>query len=202
MRFHRFAVPSAYSDPTAYETCMERVRENWRSLGWEEIPRTDEAAITAAWTAHLECDIGVTVPTPSRRWKHVSTRELGERADEIEADFTLKILAAFRCCTQPGERLLAIDWLHSWYYFDPHARISAATRDEWAMPVLPDIESYNYIAADFRFGVLTEYNECWSLSLFGADLLAAFEANPPRRFLSVCGSGDVANDARTRESQD
>src|SRR5258706_296375 len=132
----------------------------------------------------------VEAPNPSICWHHVSTRELGQHAEEVEADFTLKILAAFRRCTLQGERLLAIDWLHSWYYFDPHGGISAATRDEWAMPVLPDIESYNYLAQDFRFGVLTGYDESWFVKLFGASLLAAFAADPPMQFLSTFGSGE------------
>lgn len=57
------------------------------------------------------------------------------------------------------------------------------------MPVLPDIESYNYVAQDFRFGVLTGYNKCWFVTLFGASLLAAFAADPPERFLRACGTG-------------
>lgn len=188
MRFDRFVIPGAYSNSAPYTAYMERVAQHWRSLGWEGIPQSDETAIKAAWIANLEPAVGVNVPGPSRRWKHISTRELGECADELEAEFTMKILAAFRRCTQPGERLLAIDWQHSWYYFNPHAPISVATRDEWAMPVLPDIDSYNYVAADFRFGVLTGYDECWSLSLFGIELLAAFASDPPYQFLRACGS--------------
>lgn len=102
------------------------------------------------------------------------------------------MLAAFRRCTRPGERLLAIDWQHAWYYLDPHAGITAATRDEWAMPVLPDGDSYNYVAPDFRFGSLTGWDRNWSVTLFGAELLAAFAGDPPERFLRACDPGQVA----------
>jgi hypothetical protein len=137
---------------------------------------------------------------PSRRanknaaipWRQISVAELGDQVEEVEADFTLKVLAAFRRCTGPRERLLAIDWQHAWYFFNPHAGITAATRDEWAMPVLPDGNSYNYVGPDFRFGSLTGWDGTWSLSLFGAELLAAFAADPPDRFLRACGPGQVA----------
>src|SRR5262249_37561271 len=146
-------IPGAYPDASRSFAYMDRVKRHWRSLGWQEIPKAHEPAIEQAWIAHLEPAAGeVVVPKPYRTWRQISVGELGERAEELEADFTLKVLAAFRRCTGPSERLLAIDWLHDWYYFDPHAGITAATRDEWAMPVLPDVESYNYVAPDFRFG--------------------------------------------------
>jgi hypothetical protein len=190
MRFNRFVIPGAYPDATRYLAYMERVKQHWRSLGWEAVPKDDEPAIEEAWIRHLEQVPGVVeAPKPSQCWRHVSIAELGQDAEEVEADFTLKILAAFRRCTVQGERLLAIDWLHSLYYFDPHGGISVATRDEWAMPVLPDIESYNYVAQDFRFGVLTGYDKNWFVKLFGANLLAAFAADLPKRFLGACGSG-------------
>src|SRR5262245_37097718 len=190
MRFRRFIIPGAYPDASPYYEYMGRIKRNWRSLGWEEVPKAHEAAIKTAWIAHLEPSEGIVkVPKPSRSWRHISIAELGDRAEEIEADFTLKLLAAFRCCTRPGERLLAIDWQHAWYYLDPHGTITAATRDEWAMPMLPDGDSYNYIAPDFRFGILTDWDQNWSVSLFGAELLTALEANPPELFLRVCGLG-------------
>jgi hypothetical protein len=169
-----------------------RAKLRWAAFGWQEIPACDEPAIKAAWIAHLEPAGEVVVPKPSRYWRRISVAELGDGAEEIEADFTLKLLAAFRRCARRGERLLAIDWLHPWYYFDPHFGITAATREEWAMPVLPDGDSYNYVAPDFRFGSLTGWTQNWSVSLFGAELLAAFAADPPERFLRACGPGQAA----------
>jgi hypothetical protein len=169
-----------------------RLKARWAALGWQEIPAAEEAAIKTAWLAHLQQNSRrVRVPSPSRRWRRILVAELGHRVEEIEADFTLKVLAAFRHCTPPGERLLAIDWQHPWYYFDPHGDISAATRDEWAMPVLPDGDSYNFVAPDFRFGSLTGWDRNWSVSLFGAEFLAAFAGDPPEEFLRTCGGGQV-----------
>ena len=190
MEFQLFGrCPSLFHDRDGYNRHMEAVRLNWLSLGWEIIPKDDEPAIKMDWIRFLEPTGVARPPSPSRCWRHVSIRELGDRAPENEAEFTLKILAAFRRCTMPGERLLAIDWLHSWYYFDPHKGITVATRDEWAMPVLPDIESYNYVATDFRFGVLTGFDDSWFLKLFGSDFLTAFAADPPKQFMQACKSG-------------
>jgi hypothetical protein len=190
MRFQRFVIPAAYPDASRYFEYMEGVKQHWKSLGWEGIPKADEPAIKAAWIAHLEPAGGkVQIPKPSLSWRRISVAELSDQAEEVEADFTLKVLAAFRRCTRPGERLLAIDWQHPWYYLDPHSGITVATRDEWAMPVLPDGDSYNYVSSDFRFGVLTGWDRQWTVSLFGAELLAAFSADPPVQFLRVCGPG-------------
>lgn len=194
MRFHHFVFPGGYPDAHAWHAYMEVVKKHWQSVGWTEIPKTDEPAIKAAWIAHLEPVPGeVQVPNPSRRWRRVSTRELGDRAEEIEADFTLKVLAAFRRCTKPDERLLAIDWLHAWFYLNPHAGITGATRDEWAMPVLPDCEFYHYVAPDFQFGVLTGWDRTSKVTLFGEELLAAFDSDPPEHFLRACGPGKLYN---------
>jgi hypothetical protein len=171
---------------------FDRAKEHWISFGWQEIPRAEEPAISAAWVAHLEPENGaVRVPRPYRCWRHVAVTELGEQAEAVEADFTLKLLAAFRRCTRPGERLLAMDWQHSCYYFDPSAGITTARREEWAMPILPDGDSYNFVAPDFRFGSLTGWHRNWSVKLFGADLLTAFASDLPERFLKMCGTGRV-----------
>jgi Protein of unknown function (DUF2716) len=184
MQFQRFVIPGG----EGYFPYMAEVKQHWRSLGWEEVPKTDEPAIKAAWIANLEPGEEVVIPEPSRMWR-------GERfarhrqQPELETEFTLKLLDAFRKCTKPGERLWAIDWQHAWYYFNPHAEITTASRDEWAIPVLPDGDSYNYVAPDFRFGVIMGWRATGPVTIFGEDLITAFEANPPKEFLRVCGSG-------------
>jgi len=190
MRFERFTdFPSAYHEPDRYDRYMLGIKEHWRSLGWDEVLADDEPKIKAAWVSHLQPgNEGVVIPKPSRAWRgQVLARHRQE--PELEADFTLKLLCAFRRCTRPGERLWVIDWQHSWYYFDPHGGITVATRDEWANPVLPDGDSYNYVAPDFRFGVVMGWRATGPVTLFGTELLAAFAADPPERFIKVCGPG-------------
>lgn len=168
---------------------FDAARLRWVAFGWQEIPPQDEPGVKAAWIAHLEPGTdGVIVPRPYRRWRGQALARHRDRP-ELEAEFTLKLLAAFRFCVRPGERLWAIDWQHSWYYFDPHGAITAATREEWAMPVLPDGDSYNYVSSDFRLGVVMGWRATGPVALFGGDLLAAFAADLPTEFVRVCGPG-------------
>jgi Protein of unknown function (DUF2716) len=180
MRFHELKAPRT---PTE----RQQVHDHWREFGWSEIPSEDELAIEAAWKSKLEPAGILTIPQPSRTW-----RRLPVLSEEIESELTLSILAAFRRCTRPDERLLAIDWLHTCYYFNPHGGISEATRDQWAMPILPDGDSNSFVAPDFRFGSIPGWRSSGPFRIFGADLLSAFDLDPPRRFLLACGPG-VAN---------
>lgn len=170
---------------------FDAVRSRWIAVGWQQMPREDEPTIKAAWIANLQSGTdGVIIPKPYLQWRGQRLERHQDRP-ELESEFTLKLLVAFRRCVQPGERLWAIDWQHSWYYFDPHGPITAAIREEWAMPVLPDGDSYNFVTPDFRLGLVMSWRATGPVTLFGADLLAAFAADPPTEFLQVCGPGDV-----------
>lgn len=191
MRFDRFAdFPNARYDGERYRQYMARIREHWRTLGWQEVPEADVPAIIEAWRSHLQPGTQVIIPRPCRTWRGRALARV-QQEPELESDFTLKVLSAFRRCTRPGERLWVIDWQHTWYYLDPHGGITAATRDEWALPVLPDGgDEYNYVAPDFRFGLIMRWRVTGPVTLFGAELLAAIDADPPEQFLRVCGSGE------------
>jgi hypothetical protein len=142
--------------------------------------------VKAAWIAKLQPGGEIRLPAPSVTWDVRPISRLEQQlADEAEADLTLKLLAAFQLCTRCGERLLAIDWQHGWFYFDPHGGVTSAARDEWAMPILPDIDSYHFVAPDFRFGVggCCVRRRLWA---FGEELLAALNLDPPRVFNQAC----------------
>ena len=188
MQFDQFDAPDCYQD-------FDDFKSHWQNYGWYEIPKSAERKVTTDWQTNLETNGKVEIPTPSRRWDNVSTRAMGELAEEMEEDFTLSLLTGLRRCTRHGERLLAIDWQHPWYYFDPHAPITRSTRDEWAMPMLPDVDSYNFVALDFRFGVLTGYDSRWFVCIFGTELLSAFADEPPKRFLRHFGQGSYTEQA-------
>jgi hypothetical protein len=102
-----------------------------------------------------------------------------------ETDLTLKALDAFRRIIPLGGRLLAIDWQHQWYFFDPHGGVSAATRDEWAMPIVPLGDSSHFLTPDFRSGVS---GDCVGqvLRVFGRELGDALDRDPPRLFNDTC----------------
>ena len=179
MRFRTCEPPRTRSD---WQLALGR----WNSVGWVEIPSKDEPAIMAAWCRRMQPSKDILIPKPSRTWS------LPDLSEDVEAEFTLKLLAAFRQCVKPGERLLVIDWQHTWYYLDPNGGIGSATRDEWAVPIIPDGDAYYYLAPDFRFGVITGWRRSGRLSIFGAELLAAFDAGTPAEFLRACGPGTTA----------
>jgi hypothetical protein len=159
-----------------------RFTERWQSLGWQQIPREDESGIVDAWIARFERENQIILPTPFCTWNVRPLMAL-ENRDEIETELALSLLNAFRRCTHSGERLIVIDWLHTWCYFDPFGGVRQGTQDEWAYPVLPDyLEAYWYLASDFRFGVLITTK----VAVFGQDLLEALAIDPPRQLLSLC----------------
>ena len=172
-----------YFDPPYNHTDFQRLKNHWRSVGWDEIPAEDELVITAAWERQMQPSRAILIPEPSRKWT------LPELSDDVEAEFTLKLLAAFRRCIRPDERLLVIDWPHTWYYFNPNGGVRSATRDDWAVPIIPDGDAYYYLAPDFRFGVITGWRRSGPLTLFGGELLASFDADSPVQFLRICGPG-------------
>ena len=164
---------------------MER---HWFSLGWQPLDKIDQMlAIRAAWTAKFG-DYGFwgadpELPPPSRTWDITYLYPWTERSDEIEADFTMKMLAAFRRCVPKGERLLVIGhWQLQWYEFDPHGGVSAAVRDEWARPILPG-EAFHFVARDLSFGTHGDWRG--KITIFGRDLVSALLSDPPETSESV-----------------
>ena len=124
-------------------------------------------------------------PPPSRTWDLTPLTRVPSKAEEIEAELTMKMLAAFRRCIPPGERLLVIEhWQHVWYELDPHGGITAATRDEWARPILADGDPSHFVAKDLTFGVSADWRG--RLTVFGEPMLAALESDPPGEFLRLC----------------
>jgi hypothetical protein len=193
MRFHRIEPPRTSAD-------FDWLNEHWKSFGWQLVPKADERAITDAWSTKCERGSKVVLPSPFCTWDISALWGLEDRADEIESEVTLKILIAFRRCVHPGERLLVIDWMHSWYYFDPFGGITEATRDEWAYPILPDeFEPHYFLARDFRFGVSADTGR--RLTIFGADLLDAVALDPPFQFLRLCKCIRKADRQRWRKFQ-
>lgn len=100
---------------------------------------------------------------------------------QMETDLTLKSLAALQECTKPGEELLALDWNHTCYFFDPHGGISDDNSDSWAIPVLPNGDHYTFLAQDFRFGMIGNCVD-QTLCVFGRQLLDAFAIRQPLLF--------------------
>ena len=181
MRYQHFAQPRRQDD-------FGPIERHWFSLGWQPLDNIDEmVAIRAAWTTKFG-DYGLwgndpLFPPPSRSWDISALYPWTDRSEMIEAEFTMKMLAAFRRCVAKGERLLVIGhWQLDWYEFDPHGGVSAATRDEWARPILTD-EGFHFVSRDLSYG--THHDWRGKITIFGRELFAAQELDPPRQFLRV-----------------
>jgi Protein of unknown function (DUF2716) len=68
-------------------------------------------------------------PPPSRTY-HVDPLD--------EDDLCDSALRAFETCVPRGDRMYALDWQHSSYWFDPHV----PSGEEWFVPVLPNGDYY------------------------------------------------------------
>jgi hypothetical protein len=182
MRYKHFAHPRRLAD-------FAPIERYWFSLGWQPLNHIDEMrAIRAGWTAKFG-DYGLwgadpVFPPPSRSWDISPLYPSTDRSEAIEAQFTMKMLAAFRRCVTQGERLLVIGhWQLDWYEFDPHGGVTKATRDEWARPVLTD-EAFHFVARDLSYGTHRDWRG--RITIFGRELFAALEPDPPGEFLGVC----------------
>ena len=106
--------------------------------------------------------------------------------DEKTAGMELLISQAFIKCTQPGERIFALDWQHSAFLYDPRntdeqqsifvqdERYSGGGYNAYFPDFYPDGDYYFFISEDFRFGYLTHpwREEAW---VFGDELIEEFE---------------------------
>jgi len=86
-------------------------------------------------------------------------------------------------CAEREHILVIGHWQLDWYEFDPHGGVSAATRDEWARPILTD-EGFHFVSRDLSYG--THHDWRGKITIFGRELFAALEQDPPREFVRVC----------------
>jgi hypothetical protein len=182
MRYKQFAAPRRRAD-------FGPIQRHWRSLGWQALNNIDEMlAIRAAWTAKFGAyglwGTDPEFPPPSSSWDISPLYPWTDRSEAIEAEFTMKMLAAFCRSVAKGQRLLVIGhWQLQWYEFDPHGGVSASTCDEWARPILTG-EAFHFVARDLSYG--THHDWRGRITIFGRELLAALEADPPRELPRVC----------------
>jgi hypothetical protein len=157
----------------------------WERLGWREM---SHGQMEETWNrygamfGYPQRD-ELTTPTPSITWD-ISPIFLRnhEYLGSMEADLTLKTLDALKGCTPPGEEVLALDWNHPCYFFDPHAGIADARPFSWAVPVLPNGDHYIFLAQDYRFGIIGNCVQM-TVCVFGRELLAAFHGMPHLIFM-------------------
>jgi hypothetical protein len=169
---------------TDHDDERERKVRAWERLGWREM---SHGQMDEAWSRYGATfgypERGVfTTPMPSVTWD-ISPIYLRAKEDfeRLEGDLTLKALAALKECTRTGQELLALDWNHPCYFFDPHGGVSDASPSSWAVPVLPNGDHYLFLAQDFKFGIIGNCVDM-TICVFGPELQEAFAADPPLIF--------------------
>ncbi|MCA1032540.1 DUF2716 domain-containing protein [Bacillus timonensis] len=99
-----------------------------------------------------------------------------------------KALIAFRANTLKEEYILALDWQHDCFWFNPHLEIEKDEFDEWKIPIFPDGDYSFFIQKDFKWGYLGHPWER-SITVFGEELLASCKQNMPTMFRKVLRQG-------------
>lgn len=111
-------------------------------------------------------------------------------SEDLDAydDLEDKALIVFQDNTAKEEYLLALDWQHECFWINPHLEFPKDEFGEWTIPIFPNGDYYFFIQKDFRWGYLGHPWER-SITVFGADLIAAFEKHRPRMFKKVLRQG-------------
>jgi len=104
--------------------------------------------------------------------------------DELEG----RVLDAFIECTMRGEYILALDWQHECYWINPRLAFERDEFGEWAIPIFPNGDYYFFIQKDFKWGFL---GHPWeeSITIFGNELINAFNRHKPRMFRKILRQG-------------
>ncbi len=138
---------------------------------------------------------GIVEPIPSLTYDIGHIYTVNEtQARLLEDDLNQKTLAALQVCTGPDERLYALDWQHTCYWFYPHRPFDADKAEAWGVPVLPNGDYYIFLAEDFRFGI---FGHPWeqTMCIFGQPLLDAYSRSRPLLFTRIVRADGKPNAA-------
>ncbi|MGR6899512.1 DUF2716 domain-containing protein [Rummeliibacillus sp. BSL5] len=103
-------------------------------------------------------------------------------------DLEEKVLDVFKECTILGEYILALDWQHECYWINPRLEFERDEFGEWVIPIFPNGDYYFFIQKDFMWGILGHPWEN-SITIFGKELIDAFNKNKPRMFCKILRQG-------------
>ena len=127
---------------------------------------------------------GIVEPVPSLTYSISAGYGSDEAHQNLVSDLHVKMLSAFRRCTQPEQRLYALDWQHVGFWLYPHEPFLGEAMSGWQVPVFPDGDYYIFLSEDFSFGT---FGHPWeeSLCVFGQSLLNALQTDEPELFNRV-----------------
>jgi hypothetical protein len=174
-----FGLVAVANETCSLDVAWARGRER-EQTGWRELTDRRMDEIWDRYYAVLTPPTGVLPPSATWDIAGIYLRPPAEFA-ALEADLTAKVFRILRACTQPGERLYALDLNHPCYLFDPHHPGARADHESWPVPVLPNGDHYNFLAPDLRFGVIGNCVE-QTICVFGQPLLDLLAGDPPQVF--------------------
>jgi hypothetical protein len=108
--------------------------------------------------------------------------------EKIYKDLEDKSLAAFQELMKDNEYFYALDWQHPSYWVNPFLDFPRDEFNEWKIPIFPDGDYYFFIQKDFKWGFLGHPWEK-TITVFGKELMQAFEKNNPRMFSKILRFG-------------
>jgi len=109
--------------------------------------------------------------------------DFAERFVDAEIEVAIELALAAGNVRGSDSFLVALDWQHPGYRFDPEMAKPPTREHSWPIPVLPDDDYYLYLAADLRFGWLTHPWE-QTVCCYG-DLLAEMQPAMERLDLPI-----------------
>ncbi len=113
----------------------------------------------------------------------------GDSADsDFYDDLEEKVLGAFKESTLANEYILALDWQHECYWINPRLEFEKDEFGEWTIPIFRNGDYYFFIQKDFKWGYLGHPWE-QSITIFGKELIDAFDKNTPRLFGKILRQG-------------
>lgn len=120
----------------------------------------------------------------------IDSRDLDAGSIELDAYDNLeeKALDAFKELTLVGECMLALNWEHECYWVNPRLEFVKNEFGEWTIPIFPNGDYYFFIEKDFKWGYLGHPWEK-SITVFGKELINAFDKHKPRMFHTILRQG-------------
>ncbi|NMH74024.1 DUF2716 domain-containing protein [Bacillus sp. RO2] len=103
-------------------------------------------------------------------------------------DLEENALDAFIETTLVDEYILALDWQHECYWVNPRLEFEKDEFGEWTIPIFPNGDYYFFIQKDFKWGYLGNPWER-SITIFGKELINAFEKHKPKMFHKILRQG-------------
>jgi len=134
---------------------------------------------------------GIDEPTPSVTYSIEILSDSGIDQNEFQRlanDLHHKLLGAFRSCTSATERLYALDWQHTCYWFYPHANIEVDNPVAWNISIWPNADYYIFLKEDFTIGTFAHPWED-TICVIGQPFINAVERDLPQCFREVRRDG-------------